>query len=89
MVTLISKEQFLQEHNKLSPANLQATLALLTKFQETKKPLLKDNEWSVDKLRIPFIAWLTSLPESEKKDSKKGKKEKEIFKNYPETHYES
>ena len=89
MVTFISKEQFLVEHNKLSPAHLQATLALLTKFQEAKKPLLKDSEWSVDKLRIPFIAWLTSLPEDEKKANAKGKGKKEIFKNYPETHYES
>lgn len=88
MVTFISKEQFLVEHNKLSPANLQATFALLTKFQEAKKPLLKDSEWSVDKLRIPFIAWLASLPEEEK-NSKKGKSEKEKYRNYPETHYES
>lgn len=69
MVTFISKEQFLVEHNKLSPSNLQATMALLTKFQEQKKPLLKDNEWSVDKLRIPFISWLSSLPEKEKQSS--------------------
>ena len=87
---LISKEQFLEEHNKLSPANLQATLALLNRFKEEKKPLLKDNEWSLEKLRIPFMSWLTTLPESEKKGAKKGKKEKTvIFKNYPETHYES
>ena len=42
---LISKEQFLQEHNKLSPANLQATLALLDRFKEEKKPLMKDSDW--------------------------------------------
>ena len=41
-MTLITKEQFLEEHNKLSPAHLQATLALLDRFKEEKKPLLKD-----------------------------------------------
>lgn len=87
MVTFISKEQFLVEHNKLSPSNLQATMALLTKFQEQKKPLLKDNEWSVDKLRIPFISWLSSLPEKEKQSAQR-QKEKSAYKNYPETHYE-
>jgi hypothetical protein len=84
---MISKEQFLEEHNKLSPSNLQATISLLTKFQEEKKPLLKDTEWCIDKLRIPFIAWMTSLPEKEKNSEKK-LKGKQIFKNYPETHYE-
>jgi len=87
MIT-ISKEQFLEEHNKLSPLHLQATLALLTRFQEEKKPLLKDSEWCIDKLRMPFILWLTALPEAEKKAGRKTK-EKQIFKNYPETHYEA
>ena len=85
---LISKEQFLEEHNKLSPANLQATLVLLNRFKEEKKPLLKDNEWCLEKLRMPFMAWLANLPEPEKKTTRKSK-EKQIFKNYPETHYEA
>jgi len=84
-VIMVSKEQFLEEHNKLSPINLRATFALLTKFQEEKKPLLKDDGWSVDKLRIPFISWLLSLP-AEKEEKGRAKKEKQIFKNYPETH---
>ena len=74
---LISKEKFLEEHNKLSPSNLQATLALLTKFQEEKKPLLKDDSWCLEKLRIPFISWLTTSPKAEKKLTKKSTK-KEI-----------
>lgn len=86
-MNLISKEQFLEEHNKLSPANLKATFALLTRFQQEKKPLLKDDSWCLDKHRIPFISWLTNLPKKEKK-SKKLSTKKEIFKNYPETHYE-
>jgi hypothetical protein len=87
MTTLISKEQFLAEHNKLSPTNLRATLALLNRFKEEKKPLMKDSEWCIDKHRIPFISWLTALPKEEKHDRKS--RAKEIFRNYPETHYES
>ena len=85
---LISKEQFLEEHNKLSPSNLQATLALLNRFKEEKKPLMKDDGWCLDKLRIPFISWLTAMQEPEKIKGRKSKK-KEIYKNYPETHYEA
>ena len=84
---LITKEQFLEEHNKLSPSNLQATLVLLDKFKEEKKPLLKDDAWCLDKLRIPFISWLSALPESERKKANLSAR-KQIFKNYPETHYE-
>lgn len=84
---LISKEQFLEEHNKLSPSNLQATLTLLNRFRDEKKPLMKDNGWCLDKHRIPFISWLSALEKPERKQLEKlGKKE--IFKNYPETHYE-
>jgi len=83
----ISKKQFLAEHNKLSPLSLQATLPLLNRFREEKKPLLKDNAWSIDKLRIPFISWLLALPQDENKKGK-SKRGKQIFKNYPETHYE-
>ncbi|MFA6190312.1 MAG: hypothetical protein WC711_02230 [Candidatus Staskawiczbacteria bacterium] len=85
---LISKEQFLEEHNKLSPSNLQATLTLLDRFKEEKKPLIKDDSWCLDKHRIPFISWLTSI---QKEPAKSGyiSKKKEIFRNYPETHYES
>jgi len=88
IMILISKEQFLEEHNKLSPLHLQATLTLLDRFKEEKKPLLKDSGWCLEKFRIPFILWLTNLPEKEKRGAGKSKK-KEIFKNYPETHYEA
>jgi hypothetical protein len=88
MQTLINKEKFLEEHNRLSPSNLRATLALLNQFQEEKKPLLKDTEWCLEKHRIPFITWLTALPKEDKKHERLSRA-KEIFKNYPETHYES
>ncbi len=83
MLDIISKEQFLAEHNKLSPVNLQATFALLTQFQEQRKPLLTDAGWSF-KLRIPFIIWLDSLPPVKNKHTRASKKH--VFKNYPETH---
>ena len=82
---LITKEQFLAEHNKLSPKNLQATLAMLTKFQEEKKPLLKDDGWCLDKIRIQFISWLIPQSSDDKKKSKTRSK-KQVYKNYPETH---
>jgi hypothetical protein len=85
-MVLISKEQFLEERNKLSPKNFKATFAMLTKFQQEKKPLLKDNDWCLDKLRIPFISWLSALPAKKEKKSKQ-KKEKEIFKDYPKTKF--
>jgi len=87
MATFISKEQFLEEHNKLSPSNLRATLAMVDRFREEKKPLMKDDNWCLDKLRIPFISWMTAMQESKMKNSKKSTK-KEIYRNYPETHYE-
>ena len=85
---MLTKEQFLEEHNKLSPKNLQATLSMVVRFKEEKKPLLEDNGWSVDKLRIPFISWILALSVDDGKIAKV-KKKKEIYRNYPETHYKS
>jgi len=87
MATFISKEKFLEEHNKLSPSNLQATLTMLDRFKEEKKPLMKDDSWCLDKLRIPFISWLTAYQETKAKTAGRSSK-KEIYRNYPETHYE-
>lgn len=81
---MTNKEQFLIEHNKLSPLSLQATLILLTRFKEDKISLFKDDNWSVDKLRRPFILWLTSLPSEKLKDGAKQGKDKS-FHPYPVT----
>jgi hypothetical protein len=67
----INKEQFLEEHNRLSPENLKATISLLSRFREEKTSLFKNNNWSIDKLRRPFILWLTSLAAGERADSAK------------------
>ena len=70
---MTKKQQFLLEHNKLSPLNLQATISLLSRFRIEKTLLFKDDKWSLDKLRRPFILWLTSLTTDEKENIKKRK----------------
>ena len=67
---MTKKQQFLSEHNKLSPLNLQATTFLLSRFRIEKASLFKDKNWSIDKLRRPIIFWLTSLTTEEKEDIK-------------------
>ena len=63
----LKKEQFLEEHNKLSPKNLRATISLLSRFRIEKASLFKDDDWPIDKLRRPFILWLTFLDWNRKK----------------------
>lgn len=55
------KEEFLEEHNRLSPINLRVNLSLLSRFRIEKASLFKDDNWPIDKLRRPFILWLTSV----------------------------
>ncbi len=62
------KQQFLLEHNKLSPTSLQATIGLLSVFRIKKASLFKDDTWPIDKLRRPFVMWLTSLTSKERED---------------------
>lgn len=64
-----TKEEFLAEHNRLSPLDMQATISLLSLFKSEKASLFKDNSWSIDKLRRPFIYWL-SCRSLEKKSEK-------------------
>jgi hypothetical protein len=59
---MTQQEQFLSEHNKLSPLKLKATFALLTRFKAEKPALFQGEEWPVEKLRRPFLLWMTSLP---------------------------
>lgn len=70
---MTTKEQFLSEHNRLSPLNLQVTIALLSRFRIDKASLFKNDDWPIDKLRRPFILWLTSLPSGETRNIKKKK----------------
>lgn len=81
MTKYITKKQFLNDHNKLSPPELQATFTMLTRFQQDKKPSLKDDGWSMDKLRIPLIAWLSASTREKNKD----KNNQSGYRNYPET----
>jgi len=63
----LKKEEFLEEHNRLSPLNLRATIPLLSRFRIEKASLFKNDNWPIDKLRRPFIFWLTSLAWNKKK----------------------
>jgi len=64
---MTKKQQFLEDHNKLSPLNLRATITLLSRFRIEKASLFKNDNWSIEKLRRPFILWLTSLSLKERK----------------------
>jgi len=94
---LTNQDKFLEEHNKLSPVNLQADLELLKKFREEKPGLFKDESWPIEKLRRPFIVWLSGQ-QTLKKNQPKARfasvkkaaaakaakdKEKQLFHNYP------
>jgi len=63
----LKKEEFLEEHNRLSPIDLKATISLLSRFRVEKASLFKTDDWPMDKIRRPFILWLTSLPWDKKK----------------------
>ena len=65
--TMSTKEQFLIDHNKLSPVHLQTTMVMLSRFRTEKPSLFKDEGWPVDKLRRPFLLWLTSFSSAEAK----------------------
>ena len=71
---MTKKQQFLSEHNRLASSDLQATNSMLSNFKIEKASLFKDNKWSIDKLRRPFIFWLTSLNLKEKENINKEKK---------------
>jgi len=68
------KQKFLSEHNRLSPLNLQATTSLLSRFRIERASLFKEKNWSIEKMRRPFILWLTSLTLKEKEDINKKEK---------------
>ena len=70
----LRKEEFLEEHNRLSPKNLRATISLLSRFRVEKTSLFKGDDWPIDKLRRPLILWLTSLPSREKENENFTKK---------------
>ncbi len=68
------KQDFLSEHNKLSPSNLRSTTSLLSRFRVERASLFKEKNWSIEKMRRPFILWLTSLTLKEKEDINKKEK---------------
>jgi hypothetical protein len=66
---MTTKEQFLIEHNRLSPLNFRATIEMLTSFRIQKPTLFKSEDWPIDKIRRPFIFWLTSRPKAKKEET--------------------
>jgi len=56
-----NKGKFMEVHNRLSPSKLQTTMALLSRFKSEKMSLFKNEDWSIEKLRRPFLLWLTNL----------------------------
>ncbi|MBI2624898.1 MAG: hypothetical protein HYW70_00985 [Candidatus Nealsonbacteria bacterium] len=67
MKPVTKKQQFLSEHNRLSSLDLQATMEMLSRFKIERASLFKDNNWSIEKLRRPFVFWLTSFKIGENK----------------------
>lgn len=62
---MTTKEQFLAEHNNLSPLNFKATIEMLNTFKSEKPSLFKNDDWPIKKIRRPFILWLSSLSREE------------------------
>jgi len=58
---MTNKENFLIEHNKLAPFDLRATAGLLSRFEIEKPIICRKGNWSIEKVRRPFIMWLTLL----------------------------
>jgi len=48
-------------------------MSLLSRFRIEKISLFKDDNWLIDKLRRPFILWLTSLTVEERENIKNKK----------------
>lgn len=69
---MTNKERFLEEHNKLASLDLQATTQLLSRFEIEKPALCIKGSWSIEKVRRPFIMWLTSLKIKEIKSINRG-----------------
>ena len=68
----LTKEDFLAEHNKLSGQNLQATVQLMARFEAEKPGICKNGNWCLEKVRRPFIMWLSSLNTKEIKSINRG-----------------
>ena len=63
---MTTKEQFLIKHNSLASLNMRATMGMLICFKAEKPALFKGGDYSIEKIRRPFIFWLTSLSDAQK-----------------------
>ena len=64
---------------------------MLNQFKaQAKASLFKDGDWDIDKVRRPFILWLTSIPLVQRKAGKNPTKDiNQRFKTYPYDYNES
>jgi len=49
---------------------------LLSRFKTEKESIFSDDKWLIDKIRRPFVLWLTSLTDEERAEIEKKKHEK-------------
>ena len=70
---MTTKEQFLIKHNSLASLGLKATMEMLACFAAEKPALFKSGDCSIEKIRRPFIFWLTSLTNIQKEKMGYGK----------------
>lgn len=78
---MTTKEEFIQQHNALSSPNLQINMAILDYFKSLKPGLFKDGNYSIEKIRRPFIFWLTSLSDEQKNEINKTSKKPPLTKS--------
>jgi len=71
---MTTRGQFLIEHNNLSPLNMRATLGMLLFFEIKKPALFISGDYSIEKIRRPFVFWLTSLSDVQRTKMRKSKK---------------
>ncbi len=63
---MTTKEQFIAKHNSLASADMRATTEILDCFIAQKPDLFKTGDYAIEKIRRPFIFWLTSLSSANK-----------------------
>jgi hypothetical protein len=66
LIYMTTEKQFLIEHNSMAPPSLKANMEMLSSFKKEKPSLFVDGNCPIEKIRRPFIFWLTSRPNKAK-----------------------
>lgn len=69
---MTTKEQFIIRHNSLSSLGMRATIGMLECFEIEKPALFKGGDCSIEKVRRPFVFWLSSLSDEQKEKMSNG-----------------